>query len=58
MTRLRLLPIELTGAALRELLPWLARLADAMDPAGNVGQAWGPREVVPDFVPEYLTSTR
>ena len=58
MTRRRPLPVELTGAGLRELLPWLARLADFMDPAGNVGQAWGPREVVPDYVPEYLTSTR
>ena len=44
MTRRRPLPVELTGAGLRELLPWLARLADLMDPAGNVGQAWGPRE--------------
>ena len=58
MTRRRPLSVELTGAGLRVALPWLARLADWMDPCGNTGQAWGPREVVPDFVPEYLTSTR
>jgi hypothetical protein len=58
MTRRRPLPVEPTGAGLRVALPWLARLADYMDPAGSVGQAWGPRELVPDFVPEYLTSTR
>jgi hypothetical protein len=51
------LPIELAGAAMREfLLPALRRLFDAMDPAGNTGQAWGPRAiVVPDYVPECLT---
>jgi len=54
----RYLPVELLGAALRELLPALRRLADALDPAGNVGQAWTPKPVVPDYVPESLTSDR
>ena len=51
--------VFLAGAALRELLPLLRRLADAMDPSGNTGQAWGPRETrCPDTVPDYLTSNR
>ena len=48
MTR-RPLALALFGAVLRELLPLLRRIADALDPAGNVGQAWAPR--VPDAVP-------
>ena len=58
MTRRRLLPVELTGAGLRVALPWLARLADYLDPCGNVGQAWGPREVCPDVIPDALLVQR
>jgi hypothetical protein len=47
MTRRRPLAVELTGAGLRELLPWLARLADWMDPSDTAGPAWGPRDIVP-----------
>jgi hypothetical protein len=50
----RLLAVELAGAALRELLPALRRLADAMDPAGTA-PGWTPLPppvvVVPDRVP-------
>jgi hypothetical protein len=56
--RQRHLAVELSGAALRELLPWLAKLADWMDPSDTATQAWGPREVCPDVIPEYLTSNR
>jgi hypothetical protein len=48
--------VQLTGAALRELLPWLRKLADWMDPADTATQAWGPRDVL--YVPESFTSTR
>jgi hypothetical protein len=49
----RPIPVLLAGAALRELLPWLRRLADALDPAGTATQAWGPRPTdVPDYVPD------
>jgi hypothetical protein len=58
MTRRRPLAVELAGAALRELLPLLRRIADAMDPAGTATSAWGPRQLVPDFVPDALTSDR
>jgi hypothetical protein len=59
MTRRRPLAVELAGAALRELLPLLRRIADAMDPAGTATSAWGPRPVVvPDYVPDALTSDR
>jgi len=55
----RLFVVELFGAALREILPLLRKLADAMDPAGTATSAWGPRSiVVPDYVPESLTSDR
>jgi hypothetical protein len=51
----RLLAVELLGAALREALPLLRRLADALDPAGTATEAWGPRlVVVPDHVPDAL----
>jgi len=53
MTR-RPLALALFGAVLRELLPLLRRIADALDPAGNVGQAWAPREVCPDVIPDAL----
>jgi hypothetical protein len=43
--RQRHLAVELSGAALRELLPWLARLADWMDPSDTATEAWGPREL-------------
>jgi hypothetical protein len=59
MTRRRPLAVELVGAALRELLPLLRRIADAMDPAGTATSAWGPRPkptepVCPDVVPDAL----
>jgi len=37
----------LAGAVLRELLPHLAKLADALDPADTATSAWGPRVIVP-----------
>ena len=46
MTRRRPLPVELTGAGLRIARPWLARLADYLDPCGTATQAWGPRELL------------
>jgi hypothetical protein len=45
MTR-RPLAVELAGAALRELLPWLRKLADWMDPIDAL---------VPPVEPEPLT---
>jgi hypothetical protein len=49
----RSLTVALTGAVIREVSHALHKLADAMDPAGNVGQAWGPRPtIVPDHVPD------
>jgi len=51
VTARRPLALALFGAVIRELLPLLRKLADALDPAGNVGQAWAPRVVVPDLVP-------
>jgi len=47
VTRRRPVVVFLLGAALRELLPLLRRIADAMDPAGTATEAWGPRDIVP-----------
>jgi len=43
----RPLLVLLTGAVLRELLPWLARLADALDPACTATSAWEDRPPLP-----------
>jgi hypothetical protein len=50
MTRRPLL-VALTGAVLRELLPLLRRIADAMDPC-DCPPAWGPRDLTTLTVPQ------
>jgi hypothetical protein len=44
MTR-RPLAVLLFGAVLRELLPYLARLADALDPGDTATSAWDMRPI-------------
>ena len=43
--------VALIGAALREVLPLLRKLADALDPAGSAVDAWGRRDLTTLTVP-------